>query len=215
MAGDALHDARAQRDYTMTTTLALLRHGETPWNRVKRLQGRTDVGLSETGAAMLAAHTLPPECNDLQVCTSPLVRCTQTAAQLRLVTPVIEPRLIEMSWGQWEGRTQSDLRSELGPEMAENEARGWDFMPPGGESPRLVWQRVRPWLAELAALRRPTLAVTHRGVMRVIFAQATGWDMLGKPPAKLDWTALQLFTLDAQGLPVVQRLNLPLLARQL
>ncbi|WP_310385905.1 histidine phosphatase family protein [Roseateles sp.] len=199
----------------MTTTLALLRHGETPWSRVKRLQGRTDVGLSETGAAMLAAHMLPPECSELPVCTSPLVRCTQTAAQLRLVTPVIEARLIEMSWGQWEGRTQSDLRSELGPEMAENEARGWDFMPPGGESPRQVWQRVRPWLSELAALRLPTLAVTHRGVMRVIFARATGWDMLGKPPAKLDWTTLQLFSLDEQGLPAVQRLNLPLPARQL
>lgn len=198
----------------MTTTLALLRHGETPWSRVKRLQGRTDVGLSETGAALLAAHMLPRECSALQVRTSPLARCTQTAAQLRLATPVIEPRLIEMGWGQWEGRTLLDLRSELGPEMAENEARGWDFMAPGGESPRQVWQRVRPWLAELAALRLSTLAVTHRGVMRVIFAQATGWDMLGKPPAKLDWNALQLFTLDERGLPAVQQLNLPLARRE-
>jgi probable phosphoglycerate mutase len=198
----------------MTTTLALLRHAETPWNRIKRLQGRTDIGLSETGAAMMAAQMLPRECSALHVCTSPLARCTQTAAQLRLATPVIEPRLIEMGWGQWEGHSLSDLRSELGPEMAENEARGWDFMPPGGESPRLVWQRVWPWLAELAALRQSTLAVTHRGVIRVIFAQATGWDMLGKPPMKLDWSALQLFTLDERGLPAVQRLNLPLPERQ-
>jgi broad specificity phosphatase PhoE len=198
----------------MTTTLALLRHAETPWNRIKRLQGRTDIGLSETGAATMAARMLPRELSGLHVCTSPLTRCTQTAEQLRLVTPVIEPRLIEMSWGQWEGHSLSDLRSELGPEMAENEARGWDFMPPGGESPRLVWQRVWPWLAELATLRQSTLAVTHRGVMRVIFAQATGWDMMGKPPVKLDWSALQLFTLDERGLPAVQRLNLPLPERQ-
>lgn len=198
----------------MTTTLALLRHGETPWSQIKRLQGRTDIGLSETGAAMLAAHMLPREFSALQVCTSPLARCTQTAARLHLATPVIESRLIEMSWGQWEGRSLSDVRSELGPELAENEARGWDFMAPGGESPRQVWQRVRPWLAELAALRLPTLAVTHRGVMRVIFAQATGWDMRGKPPAKLDWTAMHLFTLDERGLPAVQRLNVPLADRQ-
>jgi probable phosphoglycerate mutase len=98
--------------------------------------------------------------------------------------------------------------------MAENEARGWDFMAPGGESPRLVWRRVRPWLADLAARQVPTLAVTHRGVIRVIFAQALGWDMLGKPPAKLDWNALQLFTLDHSGLPAVQQLNLPLRRRE-
>jgi probable phosphoglycerate mutase len=115
-----------------------------------------------------------------------------------------------MSWGQWEGRRLPELRAELGAEMAENEARGWDFMAPDGESPRLVWQRVQPWLAERAAQRQPTLAVTHRGVIRVIFAQAMGWDMLGKPPAKLDWGALHLFTLDDDGRPAVERLNVPL-----
>lgn len=192
----------------MTTTLALLRHGETPWSRDKRVQGRTDIGLSEAGAAALAALALPVDCRAMRVCTSPLRRCTETAAQLRLATPAIEPRLIEMAWGRWEGRRLADLRAEPGTAMAENEARGWDFMAPGGESPRLVWQRVRPWLAEVAAQRLPTLAVTHRGVIRVIFAQATGWNMLGKPPARLDWSALQLFTLDGSGRPSVQRLNL-------
>lgn len=194
----------------MTVTLALLRHGETPWSRVNRVQGRTDIGLTEAAAASLAERSLPPSCAGLRVFTSPLARCTQTVEQLRLAAPTIEPRLIEMAWGQWEGRRLADLRSELGAAMAENEARGWDFMAPAGESPRLVWQRVQPWLAERAALREPTLAVTHRGVMRVVFAQATGWDMRGKPPAKLDWNALQLFTLDDHGMPTLQRLNLPL-----
>lgn len=197
----------------MTTLLALLRHGETPWSRDKRVQGHTDIGLSEAGAAALAALALPVDCRAMQVCTSPLRRCTETAVQLRLVTPTPEPRLIEMAWGQWEGRRLADLRAEQGTAMAENEARGWDFMAPGGESPRMVWQRVRPWLAERAAQRRPTLAVTHRGVIRAIFAQAMGWDMLGKPPARLDWSALQLFTLDGCGRPSVQRLNMPLLPR--
>ena len=43
----------------------------------------------------------------------------------------------------------------------------------------------------------PTLAVTHRGVIRAILAEATGWDMRGKPPARLDWDAVHLFMLDA------------------
>lgn len=191
----------------MSVQLGLLRHGETSWSRDKRVQGRTDVALSEAGRAYLAARSLPPACAGMQVWSSPLARCTQTAAQLHLSPVSIEARLIEMAWGQWEGRRLADLRAELGDAMAQNEARGWDFMAPDGESPRQVWQRVRPWLAQVAANGQPTLAVTHRGVMRVIFAMATGWNMLGKPPARLDWTALQLFGLDAGGMPFVRQLN--------
>lgn len=194
-------------------TLALLRHGETPWSRDKRVQGRTDIGLTDDAAQALAAARLPPQCDGMQVFTSPLARCVQTAARLGLTTAKVDTRLAEMSWGQWEGQRLADLRSELGDAMAENEARGWDFMPAGGESPRRVWQRVQPCLAAWAAQGQSTLAVTHRGVIRVIFAQATGWDMLGKPPAKLNWGALHLFTLDAHGVPAVLRLNQPLSGR--
>ncbi len=193
----------------MTVTLALLRHAETPWSRDKQVQGRTDIGLTEQARAALARQTLPQSCAGMPVFSSPLARCIQTAAQLRL-SPIVEPSLVEMAWGRWEGRRLADLRAELGDAMAENEARGWDFMAPDGESPRQVWQRVRPWLRERALAGASTLAITHRGVIRVVFAQATGWNMLGKPPARLDWNMLQLFTLDEYGMPRVQRLNLPL-----
>jgi probable phosphoglycerate mutase len=85
-----------------------------------------------------------------------------------------------------------------------------DFRPDGGESPREVLQRVQPWLAELGHARRHTLAISHRGVIRAVFARAMAWDMRGKPPAKLDWSCVQLFRLDALGHPQVQQLNLPL-----
>ena len=54
----------------------------------------------------------------------------------------------------------------------------------------------------------PTLAITHRGVIRAIYAAATGWDLRGKPPAKLDWSAVQLFRLGADGTPAIEQLNL-------
>ncbi len=194
----------------VSTLLAVLRHGETEWSRDKRIQGRTDIGLSDAGSAFLSSRALPNEYAGMQVCTSPLLRCRQSADRLRLIDVRVEPRLIEMAWGDWEGQQLAGLRASLGQAMADNEARGWDLMPPKGESPRLVWQRVLPWLTDVAAKERPALAVTHRGVIRVLFAMATGWDMLGKPPARLDWTALHVFSLDGQGGIAVRQLNVAL-----
>lgn len=190
--------------------LALLRHGETIWSRDKRLQGRTDVPLSESARRRLAGLRLPASCAGLPVVSSPLARCTQTGMALGLGPLTLEPRIAEMSWGQWEGRRLPELRAELGWEMQANEARGFDFLPPQGESPRQVRERITPWLAQLASAGRPTLALSHRGVIRVVFAVATGWDMLGRPPAKMDWDALQLFDLDGSGHPSVRQLNVAL-----
>jgi len=194
------------------TLLATLRHAETEWNRDKRIQGRTDVPLSSAGRAALRGRALPALCADMQAVTSPLARCVETAALLGRAEALREPRIAEMHWGAWEGQRLAELRTRLGAAMQDNEARGLDFTPEGGESPRRVLARLRPWLAELAARAQPTLAFTHRGVIRVLLAQALGWDMLGRPPVKLDWGAVHVFRLDAQGRPSVFALNLPLAA---
>jgi len=184
--------------------LALLRHGDTPWSAEGRIQGRSDVPLSDAGRAALRAVELPAACRGMRIVSSPLARCVETAALLGAPHAAREPRLAEMSWGAWEGRRLAELRAELGRAMEENEAHGWDFRPDRGESPREVLERVRSWLAELD---EPTLAVTHRGVIRAVFAAATGWDMLGKPPAKLDWGAVHLFRVGPGGTASVERLN--------
>ena len=185
------------------TLVALLRHADTAWSAEGRIQGRSDQPLSDAGRAALAAVRLPAACRGMRVVTSPLARCVETASLLGFPRAAPEPLLAEMSWGKWEGRRLDELRSELGAPMRENEARGLDFRPEGGESPREVLARVSQWLRGVA---EPTLAVTHRGVIRVVLAAATGWDMLGKPPAKLDWSAFHLFRLD-HGDPRVQQLN--------
>ena len=190
------------------TLLALVRHAQTDWNSDKRIQGRTDIPLNAAGRASLLARTLPKECLGMLAVTSPLERCRQTAALLGCADARDEIRIIEMNWGAWEGRRLADLRLELGTAMNENEARGLDFAPPGGESPRQVLARVEGWLSEVAAQARPTLAFTHRGVIRVILARACSWDMLGRPPVKMDWNATHLFELDAGGVPRALRLNI-------
>jgi len=187
--------------------LALLRHADTAWSAEGRIQGRRDVPLCDAGRAALAGLALPEACRGMRVITSPLARCVETARLLGAHEALCDARLVEMHWGDWEGRSLAELRAELGASMRENEARGWDFRPAGGESPREVWARIRPWLAEVAAAGEPTLAITHRGVIRALLAAATGWDMRGAPPAKLDWGALHLFTLAPDRAPSVQALN--------
>jgi len=184
------------------TRLALLRHGETAWSAAGRIQGRTDVPLLP-GLSM----NFPEPCMGMRVVTSPLQRCVQTAALLGAPDAAREPRIIEMHWGDWEGESFVALRERLGEAMRENEERGLDFRPANGESPREVRVRVRGWLREVAEAREPTLAITHRGVIRAIFADAFGWDMRGKPPARLHWDAVHLFELDETGMPRVERLN--------
>lgn len=192
------------------TLLALLRHAETAWSAEGRIQGRTDVPLSDAGRSALHGRALPREFCEFQVVTSPLRRCTETAVQLGLAPQLQDARLAEMRWGTWEGRRLSDLRAELGEAMKANEERGLDFTPPDGESPREVLARVRGWLVDVAAGGLPTLGITHRGVVRVVFAAAMDWDMRGRPPVKLDWSALHVFELDDGGMPRVMRLNVPL-----
>jgi probable phosphoglycerate mutase len=185
------------------TRLALLRHADTAWSAAGRMQGRADLPIVQEVKCIASMDIL----SGFKVVTSPLSRCVQTAALLGAPHAPREPRIVEMDWGEWEGRTLSELREALGASMAENEARGLDFRPPGGESPREVGLRVKAWLLDIAREGIPTLAVTHRGVIRAILAEATGWDMRGKPPAKLDWQAVHFFTVDRHGRPSVERLN--------
>jgi broad specificity phosphatase PhoE len=185
------------------TALALLRHADTAWSLEGRIQGRTDVPLLKN-----VSVSLPEVCREMRIVTSPLRRCVETAALIGAPDAPREPRIVEMDWGEWQGETFAALRERLGAAMRENEARGLDFRPPRGESPRLVMERIKPWLRDVAAAGVPTLAVTHRGVIRAIFAEAAGWDMRGKPPARLEWDAVQLFELDAQGAPGIRQLNL-------
>jgi len=195
------------------TTLALLRHAPTEWNAARRLQGRADIALSAAGKATLAARRLPEAVAGFRCLASPLSRTRETAMLLGL-NPEFDPRLIEMDWGRYEGRAIAELRSEQGAAFLANEARGLDFTPEGGESPRDVQTRVMPLLAEIARRGESTLAVTHRGVIRAVYARATSWDMTGDARHELDLYAMQIFTLRPDGEPTVEQLNVPLVERQ-
>ena len=192
------------------TTLILIRHGPTEWNEIGRVQGHTDIPLSEAGRTRVKTWRVPAPLLDHQWIASPLLRARETAEILSGRTPALEPRIAEMHWGEWEGETLENLRARYGDAMVENEAKGLDFRAVGGESPRDVCARIAAFFAERARGGHDTVAVSHKGVIRAALALATGWDMTGKPPADLDWHCAHEFTLDVDGTIRPARFNIPL-----
>jgi broad specificity phosphatase PhoE len=198
----------------MGVPLVAVRHAPTAWNAERRLQGFTDVPLGTEGEARARAWQIDPAWRGYHVVSSPLARAATTA---RLLFPeqeiALDARLIEMSFGDWEGRSLAELRGELGSDAEGRERMGLDFQPPNGESPREVQTRVTPLLAEIAAAGMPTVIVAHKAVLRALLSLATGWTMLGKPPVKLLPNTAHLFTLGAGGKIAVDRMNISLLPK--
>jgi probable phosphoglycerate mutase len=200
----------SQPDTLPTTPLVLIRHGPTAWNAEGRIQGRSDQPLSDEGRARVGAWRLPPELAGYRWVSSPLGRARETAGLLGHADVAVAPALMETAWGEWEGRRLEALRAEQGEALRRMEARGLDFQPPGGESPRQVQDRLRPWLRDLAAEGRPTVAVCHKGVIRALYALATGWDMRADPPEKLRDGCAHGFLVGPGGRVALDRINRPL-----
>ncbi|MBH68295.1 MAG: phosphoglycerate mutase [Rhodospirillaceae bacterium] len=196
----------------MSTLFAIIRHAPTPWNVDGKIQGRSDISLSPHSKRAMAECCLPKCLEKAVWFTSPLKRALETARLLGLEETYIEPRLIEMNWGKWEGEKLKNLRLTLGSKMKTNEDQGLDFMPPGGESPRHVQHRVKSLLLEISKETPNKIvgAISHKGVIRSLLSLATGWDMLGQPPIKMDWSKIQIFSIDANGIPRPYRYNVPL-----
>ena len=186
-----------------------MRHGITRWNELGRIQGRRDVPLSAAGRSALAPRRVPPPWSEGRCFSSPLTRAVQTAALLSSIPPETVPALAEMDWGEWEGATLSALRARFGPAFTDNAARGLDFRPPGGESPRDVMQRLGGWFDGLPADIVATV-FTHKGVIRAALALATGWDMGDDFPERVDYAAGHAFVYRGGALNL-EALNLPLM----
>ncbi len=190
------------------TPLVMIRHGPTTWNEEKRLQGHQDIPLSDAGRKLVSLWKVPSPVNRYQWVCSPLRRARETAELLGAENLQVEPRLMEMDYGNWEGSRLQDLRRDFGDEMAANEARGIDFRPDSGETPREVQDRLKPWFMDIARRGRPTLAVAHHGVLRALYSLATGWSMVAAPPEKFQRSAMHSFIVAETGHVSVERINI-------
>lgn len=157
-----------------------IRHGETDWNLERRLQGQLDIPLNDRGRQqavqcglilrdlIAARHKMPP---DFAFISSPLSRARETMEILRnsLGLPregyAIDPRLAELSFGNWEGLTYKEVRALDRSVLAVRERDKWHFATPEGESYADLLVRVRDWKAEVTS---DTIVAAHGGVARVL-----------------------------------------------
>lgn len=167
------------------TDLILLRHGETAWNRERRIQGQLDTPLHDEGVrqARAAARRLDAERDRWglvpamgapapAIVSSDLLRCRQTAAPIAAALGLdvaLDPRLRERHFGIFQGQTYPDLKRD-DPERYERWMhRDPDFDIDGGESLRTFAQRIEAVLVDLATAHpgRTVVVVTHGGVLDV------------------------------------------------
>jgi probable phosphoglycerate mutase len=169
-----------------TPDLVFFRHGETDWNVEGRLQGQRDIPLNAKGRGqarhngeVVARHV--PEALAWDFIASPLVRARETMEIARTAMGLppadyrTDDKLMELTFGTWEGFTYRDIERQRPGWLAERDADKWHFQPPGGESYRMLSERIVDWLASVAG---PSVVVAHGGVGRVLRAYLLGLDPL-------------------------------------
>jgi probable phosphoglycerate mutase len=154
----------------MPPSVILMRHGETEWSRELRHTGRTDVPLTAAGReqALLAGARLAT--NELTcVLVSPLQRARDTAelAGLRARAQIVDD-LVEIDYGDYEGRTTPEIREER---------PGWDFWNdgcPNGEPLEAAGARADRVLERIADLDGKVVLVAHGHILRILTARWIG-----------------------------------------
>jgi broad specificity phosphatase PhoE len=151
------------------TTLLLARHGETDWNRERRLQGSTDVPLNDLGRSQ--ARQLAAELEDVELAaifSSDLQRASETAeivAAAKGLRVQTERGLRERSFGSWEGLTRDEI-AERFPDLEHHD----------GESDDVVRRRVLAVMHRIVASHPEgnVLVVSHGSALNALWHQASG-----------------------------------------
>jgi len=161
-----------------------IRHGQTDWNAEFRFQGQRDIPLNALGQAQADENgrklgELIGRGEGLNFIASPLGRTRETMERVRITMGLppedyrIEKRLIEISYGDLEGRTLADLKANENERHRYRKANAWHFQPIGGESHELVLGRVAEWHA---SLKGDCVVAAHGAVGRVVRYYLLGLD---------------------------------------
>jgi len=168
--------------------LYLVRHGQTDWNAEHRLQGRADRPLNATGQLQAAAVAQRLASEPLEaIYSSDLARAMATAQAIAArhhLTVTLEPRLREISYGTWEGRTMAEIAQRYPSTLEAWRHGGYVPEEMGGEPEPAVASRVSALLEELA--NRPSeeriALVSHGACLRVLIALLAGGEAAARRP---------------------------------
>jgi broad specificity phosphatase PhoE len=185
--------------------LWLIRHGQTEWSRDGRHTGRTDVLLTERGAA--EARALAPLMRTLQptlVLCSPRTRAQRTAELAGLRVDAIDDDLAEWDYGDFEGLTSAEIHQSV---------PGWTIFThgaPGGEQAADVRKRADRVLARAAEAvpRGPVVLVAHGHISRVLGARWIGLPVPAGANFLLSEAAPCVLGAE-KGVPVINHWNQP------
>ena len=178
----------------------IVRHGKTPWNAEGRIQGHTDIALSERGYRQVdALRARLATWNIDAAFASDLSRAMVTARTVlegRNLSLSTCPELREFSFGRWEGMTHKEVEEADPVLYAKMLERNEEWAPPGGESLRDVKARIGGFVARLKAAypNDETLLIGgHGGSLRVLLTCLLGL------PSSASWR----FFLDSASLSLV------------
>ena len=138
------------------TRFGLIRHAQTLWNQDKLIQGQSDSELTTNGwqqASQWGQQLKKQTFN--RILSSDLGRSVVTAEEINqsLQIPMdTTPNLRELDWGDWTGKRIQDIKIETPALLKSQEAAGWQFCPPDGESRQAAWQRAQAALLEAARI---------------------------------------------------------------
>ena len=160
----------------------VLRHGESEWNRARRMQGRLDSPLTAKGRAQAAAlgdllceMELRPEDHEFRC--SPQGRAMETA-ELALgplgIVAETDPLLREISLGDWDGRTLDEIEADYPTPDPHETFLEFLLRSPNGDTFDALWARVGE---VLESITRPTVLVTHGVTSRFLRTRALGLGM--------------------------------------
>ena len=180
----------------------LVRHGETDWNRSRRIQGQVDVALNQNGKEQVARLGERLSATEFSaIYASELSRTMESARLIRgtrdlAIEPVAELR--EFSYGEWEGLTFEEAEGRDPEGFAERMAgRNVDFAAPGGENMLQLIDRVRRFHDRGLSEHGPgdhVLVVAHSGSLLALL------NCLLRLPAQHVWS----FRLDVASLSIVR-----------
>jgi probable phosphoglycerate mutase len=192
------------------TSLIVIRHGETDWNRQHRFQGQIDVPLNALGLqqARRLADRLADEPIDVLL-SSDLQRAQATAeavAGRHGLAPQVQPLWREQGFGVLEGLDVPTIRErhpDLWARWTRHEA---DYALPGGESNDAFHSRVMRALHALVAAHagRRVVVVTHGGVLDMLWRSANGLSLHGPRACEIPNTGLNHLRWAGERLQIVR-----------